>query len=131
MNDPQSVYHLLLMCGSTRANFWLRALRPEDTEPFARRHDENVWTCLRQILGTPNAPVGAYTLATLALSAGGLGLGSAVRVRHAVHWASWGDSLRMVRARHPAVAERMIDGLQANAPLTFLGNFKDVRFYPY
>ena len=78
MNDPQSVFLLLLMCGSTRANFWLRALRPEDTESFARRHDEHVWTCLRQILGTPNAPVGAHTLATLALSAGGLGLGSAV-----------------------------------------------------
>ena len=42
MTDPQSGYLLLLMCGSTRANFWLRALRPEDTESFARRHDENM-----------------------------------------------------------------------------------------
>ena len=56
---------------------------------------------------TPNAPSGARTLATLALSAGGLGLGSAVRVRHAAHWASWADSLLMARPRHPA-AERMI-----------------------
>ena len=79
-----------------------------------------MWTCLRQILGTPNAPVGAHTLATLALSAGGLGLGSAVRVRHAAHWASWADSFRMVRTSHPGVAELMINGLQANAPLTCL-----------
>ena len=127
VNDPQSAYLLLLMCGSTRANFWLRALRPEDTESFARRHDENVWTCLHQILGTPNAPVGAHTLATLAFSVGGLGLGSAVRVRHAAHWASWADSLRMVRARHPVVAERMIDGLQTNAPLTCLQSVRQCR----
>ena len=71
VNDPQSAF-LLFMCGSTRANFWLRALKPADTESFSRRHDENVWTFLRQILGTPNAP-GAHTLATLAFSAGGLG----------------------------------------------------------
>ena len=50
-------------CGSSRANFWLRALRPEDTESFARRHDKNVCACLRQIPGTQNAP---HTLATLA-----------------------------------------------------------------
>ena len=50
-----SVPRALLMCGPTRANFWLRALRREDTESFARRQDENVWTCLRQILGSPNA----------------------------------------------------------------------------
>ena len=113
VNDPQSAYLLLLMRGSTRANFWLRPLRPEDTESFVTRHDENVWTCLRQILHTPNAPSGAHTLATLALSAGGLGLASAVRVRPAAHWASWADSLRMDRQRHPAIAERMIDGLEA------------------
>ena len=49
----------------------------------------------------------------------GLDWESLQRVRHAAHWASWADSLRMVRARHPAVAERMIDGLQANAPVRF------------
>ena len=71
-----------------KANFWLRALRLENTETFARRHDDNVWTCLRQILGTPNALAAAH-----------------------IHWASWADSLRMVRQRHPSIAERMVAGL--------------------
>ena len=35
--------------------------------------------------------------------------------------------LRMVRARHPAVAERMIDGLQANAPLRCLQSVRQCR----
>ena len=42
----------------------------------------------------PNAPPEARVIATLALSAGGLGLASGVRVRPAAHWASWADSLR-------------------------------------
>ena len=119
VTDPQSAYLLLFMCGSTKDNFWLRALRPEDTESFARRHDENVWTCL------PSSDSWhAECLATLALSAGRLGLGSAVRVRPAAHMPSWDDSFRTVRQRHPAVAERTIDGLEANVPLTC---FKSVR----
>ena len=43
-----------------------------------------------------------------------------MRVRHVAHWASWADSLHMVRTRHPGVAELMINGLQANASLTCL-----------
>ena len=31
VNDPQAAFLLLLMCGSTRANFWMRAVRPEDS----------------------------------------------------------------------------------------------------
>ena len=122
VNDPQAAYLLLLMCGATRANFWLRTLRPEDTESYAIRHDENVWSCLRQILGTPNASTAAHTLSTLSLSAGGLGLASAVRV--AAHWSSWADSLRMVRQRHPAIAERMVVGLEVDDPVAC---FRSVR----
>ena len=47
VNDLQAAYLLLLMCGTTRANFWLRALRPDNTENFTRCHDGSVWTCLR------------------------------------------------------------------------------------
>ena len=70
VNDTQSAFLLLSMCGATRANFWLRAVRPEDTEDFARRHDENVWACFREILGTPHASAAAHVLSTLSLSAG-------------------------------------------------------------
>ena len=90
----------------------MRAVRPEDSEGFATRHDENVWACLRELLGMPNAPPEARVIATLALSAGGLGLASAVRVRPAAHWASWADSLRMIRQRHPLIARLIIAGLE-------------------
>ena len=50
--------------------------------------------------------------ATLALSAGGLGLSSAHRVRSAAYFASWADSLRMVRKRHSIIAESMIRHLE-------------------
>ena len=100
------------MCGSTRANFWLRTVEPELTERFAERHDASVWRCLSNILGTPSAPDGAQVIATLALSAGGLGLSSAHRVRSAAYFASWADSLRMVRKRHPIIAESMIRHLE-------------------
>ena len=48
----------------------------------------------------------------LAILVGGLGLASAVRVRAAAHWASWADCLRMVRKRHPSVADTMVLGLE-------------------
>ena len=80
VQDTQAAFLLLLMCGSTRANFWLRTVAPELTERFAERHDVSVWRCLSNILGTPSAPDGAQVIATLALSAGGLGLSSAHRV---------------------------------------------------
>ena len=124
VNDPQAAFLLLLMCGSIRANFWMRAVRPEDSEGFATRHDENVWACLRELLGMPNAPPEARVIATLALSAGGLGLVSAVRVRPAAHWASWADSLRMIRQRHPLIARLIIAGLEEDSPLPC---FRSVR----
>ena len=105
MNDPQAAWLLLMMCASTRANFWLRAVRPELTEAVATRHDANVWNCLRTILGTRRAPASSQVLSSLVLSAGGLGLASAHRVGVAAHWASWADCILMVRRRHPVLAE--------------------------
>ena len=35
LNDPQAAWLLLFMCASTRANFWLRAVRPDFTDTFA------------------------------------------------------------------------------------------------
>ena len=37
------------------------------------------------------------------------------RVRSGAHWASWADCLRMVRQRHPSVADTMIRGLDTSA----------------
>ena len=52
LNDPEAAWLLLLMCGSPRAIFWLRAVRPELTDSLAVRHDEDVWSCMRTILGS-------------------------------------------------------------------------------
>ena len=41
---------------SALTNFWLRALKRQDTKSCARRRDENVWICLRQTLRSPNTP---------------------------------------------------------------------------
>ena len=81
VNDPQAAYFLLLMSGSTRANFLLRTVRPDLTEEFAIRHDSAVWRCLCTILGTPSAPMDAQILASLSFLGGGLGLASAHWVR--------------------------------------------------
>ena len=112
IEDTQAAFALLLMCGSTRANYWLRTVQPDQTEDVARRHDEEVWRCLRTILGTLSAPEEAQVIATLALSAGGLGLTSAQRVKGAAHFASWADCLRMMRDRRPLIAELMIRHLE-------------------
>ena len=108
VNDPQAAWLILLMCGSTRANFWLRAVAPDLTAEFAGHHDARA--CARSWefrLGPPK-----LRWLSLALSAGGLGLTSARRTRTAAHWASWADCLRIVRQRHPDVAELMITHLQ-------------------
>ena len=41
---------LLLMCGATRSNFWLRMVRPDQVQNFAERHDLNVWRCFQALL---------------------------------------------------------------------------------
>ena len=62
---------------------------------------------MRTILGTPAAPDLARVISTLSLSVEGLGLASA-RSRGGAHWASWADCIRMVKERHPTIAETMI-----------------------
>ena len=51
--DVQSAWLILLVCASTRANFWLRGVQPESSESYAEAHDARVWECLRQILKVP------------------------------------------------------------------------------
>ena len=59
------------------------------------------------------------TTAPMPLSKGVLGLGCAVRARHAAHYASWTDSLPMVRQCHPDVADTIITGLERDPALCF------------
>ena len=56
VQDTQAAFLLLLMCGSTKANFWLRTVETELMEGFAARHDPSVWRCLSDYRGTPSPP---------------------------------------------------------------------------
>ena len=108
VENPQAAWLLLLMCASTRANFWLRGVQPEWTSTFAETHDAR--ECLRRILNCHGGGSAEVT-ASLPFFQGGLGLTSATRIREEAHWASWADCLKMVRQRHPAVADTIVSGL--------------------
>ena len=115
--DLQSAWLLLLLCGATRANFWLRMVRPELTAQFAEQHDNNVWQCFATLLGLPE---GQPTVAvSMPLNKSGLGLGSAVRSWRATHWANWADCLSMVNKRDPATAQWMVEGIQHDPAACF------------
>ena len=75
MEDTQACWLLLLMCAATRANFWLRAVHPDQSESFAVRHDTNVWRCMRAVLGVEGVPGTALAVSQLPFSLGGLSLG--------------------------------------------------------
>ena len=119
VQDTQACWLLLLMCASTRANVWLRMIRPDLTLQCAERHDAAVWHCLCAILGSPGAPVDAQVTASFPLSMGGFGLTSAVRSRVAAHWSSWADCIKMVRDRHPIVADVIMRGIDDHPALCF------------
>ena len=102
MNDPQSAYLLLLMCGSAT----MRTCGHAFVRFLVRRMPRLVrtpWRPLHSRQRSESAPC---------CTSGELG-------RFPSH--AWSEQ------RHPAVAERMIDGLQANAPLTCLQSVGQCR----
>ena len=82
MEDLQSGWLLLLMCGAPRSNFWLRTVRRELTRFFAKHNDASVWHCMVQLLSVD--PLG-----------------------EAAHWASWTNYTRTVKQRDPPIAATM------------------------
>ena len=104
-DDTQACWLLLLMCAATRANFWLRAVHPDQSESFAVRHDTNVWRCMRAVLGVEGVSGTAQEVSQLPFSLGGLSLTSAVRSRVAAFWSSGADCIHMVEQRHPEVVD--------------------------
>lgn len=106
--ELQSSWLLLSMCASPRCNYYLRALPPTLSAPFAVRHDAAIRTSLWQLLDNPAAAeevlARAATLAQLPYKLGGLGLRSAARLSQAAYWASWADCLPMIHQRHPSIA---------------------------
>ena len=68
--------------------------------------------CLCSILGVAVDQCDAVARATASLSMGGVGLRSAARTCVPAFWASWADSLAMIRERHPGVASMIVDVLE-------------------
>ena len=114
--DVQSAWALLLHCANARANYALRVVRPDLARQFAQAHDAGLWRCLCAIVrvGEDQCDPLAKDAASLPLSMGGLGLRSAVRTSNSAFWASWADSLPMVRERHPEVADLVVDALDSD-----------------
>ena len=114
----QSSWLLLLHCASARANCLLRTLCPDSVQGFAEAHDRGLWECVCALLNIPVLQEWSIRdTATLLLSLGGLGLRRVLRTSPSVHWASWADSLPMIRARHPVVADMIIRELEGH-PVT-------------
>ncbi|CAK0830298.1 unnamed protein product [Prorocentrum cordatum] len=80
--DLQSSWLLLSMCANPRANFFLRALAPEDTAAFAAAHDDNLANALADLLTAP-----------------------------AAWWASWADCAQMLRERCPDLTNQICAAL--------------------
>ena len=116
IQDLQAAWLLLLYCATPRANYWLRTVQPELTGPFAERHDKDLWSCLTDILQISAVHPDLVASASLPLPLGGVGLGSAQKVREAANWASWADCLEMVSERHPTIAAAMIEGITQRTP---------------
>ena len=139
IQDLQCAWLLLLYCGVARANFFLRTTSPDLSLDFATRHDSQIWDCFCSLVGVDPATVqwSSHAAASLPLAAGGLGLRSAVKLRHAAHWASWADSMKMVNDRHPEIARIILDAIhdESNADgiqalLSSAASVRDADFTP-
>ena len=117
VKDLQCAWLILLYCGVSRANFFIRAVSPDHSLHFAQRHEEQIWRCLTTLIGVVPEAISesARSAATLQLSSGGLGCRSSVRLRHAAYWASWADSIKMIGERHPEVAATILRALDENS----------------
>ena len=79
---------------------------------FAEGHNTGLFSCL--CCGIVNIVPGQIDEVvkdniSMPLSIGGMGLRSAHRTSPLAYWASWADSLPMIRERHPEVARTIID----------------------
>ena len=83
MSNVQTARLLLLFCGATRANYWIRTVSPRFSGGFAQKHDQAVMRCLGRIMRVDPFSIhpSVHEAATLPFSLGGLGIRSAFRSR--------------------------------------------------
>ena len=51
VRDLQCAWLILLYCGVSRANNFIRAVSPDDSLQFAQRHEEQIWYCFTTLIG--------------------------------------------------------------------------------
>ncbi len=113
VQGAQAAWLLLLFCAAARPNYYTRVVPPSLSAEYALEHDEALWSCLCNVLGVheEEATPEWRTVSQLPFRDGGLGIRSSQRLSTAACWASWADSLAMIRARHPDIAARIVDAL--------------------
>ena len=107
MSDLQCAWLLLLFCAASRANYVLRVVHLALSFQFAVQHDVGIRQCLQDLLHVP-VTQGMWEMAGLPFASGGLCLRNAERLRTTAYWASWADTLPMIRPRYPEVADHMV-----------------------
>ena len=128
LQDVQAAWLLLLHCASARANYLVRVVEPASAREFCDIHDDRMWQCLEAILQTRFADVEEVrNFGSLPMVLGGIGLRSAARTSKPAYWASWGDSLAMIRRRHPVVADQLVHQLEGHPETPFLRAAADTR----
>ena len=119
VSDVQTAWLLLLFCGATRANHWIQTVSPRLSGEFAQEHDGAVMQCLGRIMHVDPSMIHPSVQQTSTLP-----FRSAYRSREAAHWVGWTDCLAMVKARHPAVAARVVGELGGFTSVTCLQDVK-------
>ena len=84
--------------GATRANFWLRVVRP----PFAEQHDDNVCQCFPTFLGIPTRFSQPSSRCVNVFEEKRLGIGERSRVTACGHRARWAYCLNLVNKKDPS-----------------------------
>ena len=95
----------------------MRTIPPDLLEEYSEQREQALWEAAVEILrcdeGQDEDHGRSRRIAQLPAPMGGLGLRSTVRGRHAAYWASWADAHAMVKARNPAIAQLVVDSLEA------------------
>ena len=95
VENLQSGWLLLLMCGATLAIFWFRTVRPRRQRLAVHRAVD----VSGSVGDVPNISIIAVPFGRH---------GFVVRGREATQWASWADCIKMVKQRHPPIAATMM-----------------------
>ena len=119
VDDLQAAWLFLQSCAAPRANYCCGILPPHLTADYAAAYDASVARCLAALLeeGETLLPPTGVGAAHLARRFGGLGLRSTVADSNAAHGPRGQDTLRVIRTRAPAAAERLLQALQGDAAL--------------